>query len=235
MLDATTGQNGLVQAQQFTEAVDLTGVVLTKLDGSAKGGIALAIQSTLGIPIKLVGLGETGRGPDRLRPRRVHRRALRRATDHARSGLMFTLIRLDLPPRQGRGRHGQARREDRATAPGRLFGYRRIVVFGAGVAVGLLVAPVTGVEARARLRRALEERRPAAATWPSASASSCRTRPAPGTCPSRWWRWSGARPCSGARCPTRPAGPTSSAPPPPCAGVADVHNQVVVTNGSGTD
>ncbi len=59
VLDATTGQNGLVQAQQFTDAVDLTGVVLTKLDGSAKGGIALAIQSSLGIPIKLVGLGET--------------------------------------------------------------------------------------------------------------------------------------------------------------------------------
>jgi fused signal recognition particle receptor len=59
VLDATTGQNGLVQAQQFTDAVDLTGVVLTKLDGSAKGGIVLAIQSTLGIPIKLVGLGET--------------------------------------------------------------------------------------------------------------------------------------------------------------------------------
>jgi fused signal recognition particle receptor len=58
VLDATTGQNGLVQAEQFTEAVDLTGVVLTKLDGSAKGGIALAIQATLGIPIKLVGLGE---------------------------------------------------------------------------------------------------------------------------------------------------------------------------------
>jgi fused signal recognition particle receptor len=59
VLDATTGQNGLTQAKEFTEAVDLTGVVLTKLDGSAKGGIALAIQSTLGIPIKLVGLGET--------------------------------------------------------------------------------------------------------------------------------------------------------------------------------
>ncbi len=59
VLDATTGQNGLVQAQQFTEAVELTGVVLTKLDGSAKGGIALAIQSALGIPIKLVGLGES--------------------------------------------------------------------------------------------------------------------------------------------------------------------------------
>ena len=59
VLDATTGQNGLVQAQQFTEAVDVTGVVLTKLDGSAKGGIVLAIQGELGIPVKLVGLGET--------------------------------------------------------------------------------------------------------------------------------------------------------------------------------
>ncbi|HZA00042.1 MAG TPA: signal recognition particle-docking protein FtsY [Acidimicrobiales bacterium] len=58
VLDATTGQNGLAQAQQFTEAVDVTGVVLAKLDGSAKGGIALAVQATLGIPIKLVGLGE---------------------------------------------------------------------------------------------------------------------------------------------------------------------------------
>jgi len=58
VLDATTGQNGLTQAQQFTEAVDVTGVVLTKLDGSAKGGIVLAIQQQLGIPVKLVGLGE---------------------------------------------------------------------------------------------------------------------------------------------------------------------------------
>jgi fused signal recognition particle receptor len=59
VLDATTGQNGLTQAHQFTEAVEVTGVVLTKLDGSAKGGIVLAIQSELGIPVKLVGLGET--------------------------------------------------------------------------------------------------------------------------------------------------------------------------------
>jgi fused signal recognition particle receptor len=58
VLDATTGQNGLVQARQFAEAVELTGVVLTKLDGSAKGGIVLAIQSELGVPVKLVGLGE---------------------------------------------------------------------------------------------------------------------------------------------------------------------------------
>jgi len=58
VLDATTGQNGLIQAKQFTDTVDVTGVVLTKLDGSAKGGIVLAIQSELGIPVKLVGLGE---------------------------------------------------------------------------------------------------------------------------------------------------------------------------------
>ena len=59
VLDATTGQNGLTQARQFTEAVGVTGVVLTKLDGSARGGIVLAIESELGIPVKLVGLGET--------------------------------------------------------------------------------------------------------------------------------------------------------------------------------
>ena len=63
VLDATTGQNGLVQARQFTDAVEVTGVVLTKLDGTAKGGIALAVQTDLGIPIKLVGLGE---GPEDL-------------------------------------------------------------------------------------------------------------------------------------------------------------------------
>jgi fused signal recognition particle receptor len=59
VLDATTGQNGLVQAREFTGTVELTGVVLTKLDGSAKGGIVLAIQQDLGIPVKLVGLGES--------------------------------------------------------------------------------------------------------------------------------------------------------------------------------
>lgn len=58
VIDATTGQNGLAQAKQFTAAVDVTGIALTKLDGSAKGGIVLAIQSELGIPVKLVGLGE---------------------------------------------------------------------------------------------------------------------------------------------------------------------------------
>jgi fused signal recognition particle receptor len=59
VLDATTGQNGLVQAKQFTEAVAVTGIVLTKLDGTAKGGVVLAIRSELGLPIKLVGVGES--------------------------------------------------------------------------------------------------------------------------------------------------------------------------------
>ncbi len=58
VIDATTGQNGLTQARQFHEATDVTGVVLTKLDGSAKGGIVFAIETELGIPIKLVGIGE---------------------------------------------------------------------------------------------------------------------------------------------------------------------------------
>ena len=59
VIDATTGQNGLSQATQFAEATNVTGVVLTKLDGSAKGGIVFAIETQLGIPVKLVGLGET--------------------------------------------------------------------------------------------------------------------------------------------------------------------------------
>ncbi|WBC14496.1 signal recognition particle-docking protein FtsY [Micromonospora sp. WMMA1998] len=65
ILDATTGQNGLEQARVFTEAVNVTGVVLTKLDGTAKGGIVIAVQRKLGIPVKLVGLGE---GKDDLAP-----------------------------------------------------------------------------------------------------------------------------------------------------------------------
>ncbi|MGY1621627.1 signal recognition particle-docking protein FtsY [Geodermatophilus sp. SYSU D00965] len=65
VLDATTGQNGVVQARVFTEAVDVTGVVLTKLDGTAKGGIVVSVQRELGIPVKLVGLGE---GADDLAP-----------------------------------------------------------------------------------------------------------------------------------------------------------------------
>ncbi|MEP4651338.1 MAG: signal recognition particle-docking protein FtsY, partial [Ilumatobacter sp.] len=59
VIDATTGQNGLIQAREFNEVTDVTGVVLTKLDGSAKGGIVFAIETDLGIPVKLVGIGET--------------------------------------------------------------------------------------------------------------------------------------------------------------------------------
>ncbi len=58
VIDASTGQNGLVQAKQFADAVDVTGIVLTKLDGTARGGIVLAIQAELGLPVKLVGVGE---------------------------------------------------------------------------------------------------------------------------------------------------------------------------------
>ncbi|WP_405857963.1 signal recognition particle-docking protein FtsY [Streptomyces sp. NBC_00090] len=65
VLDATTGQNGLIQARVFAEVVDITGIVLTKLDGTAKGGIVVAVQRELGVPVKLIGLGE---GPDDLAP-----------------------------------------------------------------------------------------------------------------------------------------------------------------------
>jgi fused signal recognition particle receptor len=65
VLDATTGQNGMTQARVFSEVVDVTGIVLTKLDGSAKGGIVVAVQRELGVPVKLVGLGE---GADDLAP-----------------------------------------------------------------------------------------------------------------------------------------------------------------------
>lgn len=65
VLDATTGQNGMTQAKVFAEAIGITGVVLSKLDGSAKGGIVISVQKKLGVPVKLVGLGE---GPDDLAP-----------------------------------------------------------------------------------------------------------------------------------------------------------------------
>jgi fused signal recognition particle receptor len=65
VIDATTGQNGLAQARVFAEVVDITGIVLTKLDGTARGGIVVAVQRELGVPVKLVGLGE---GPDDLAP-----------------------------------------------------------------------------------------------------------------------------------------------------------------------
>ena len=65
VIDATTGQNGLAQARVFSEVVDITGIVLTKLDGTARGGIVVAVQRELGVPVKFIGLGE---GPDDLAP-----------------------------------------------------------------------------------------------------------------------------------------------------------------------
>jgi fused signal recognition particle receptor len=65
VIDATTGQNGMAQAKVFGEVVNVTGIVLTKLDGTAKGGIVVAVQRELGVPVKYVGLGE---GPDDLAP-----------------------------------------------------------------------------------------------------------------------------------------------------------------------
>jgi fused signal recognition particle receptor len=65
VIDATTGQNGLMQAEKFAEAVGVTGIVITKLDGTAKGGIALSIKERFGIPIKFIGVGE---GIDDLKP-----------------------------------------------------------------------------------------------------------------------------------------------------------------------
>ncbi len=69
VLDATTGQNGLIQAKQFSESAGVTGIVLTKLDGTAKGGIVIAIAKELGVPVKFVGVGE---GVDDLRPFDAH-------------------------------------------------------------------------------------------------------------------------------------------------------------------
>ena len=68
VIDATTGQNGIAQATAFTDAVPVTGVVLTKLDGSAKGGVVLAVREELGVPVRYVGTGE---GLDDLQPFRA--------------------------------------------------------------------------------------------------------------------------------------------------------------------
>jgi fused signal recognition particle receptor len=58
VLDATTGQNGIAQTRQFTEVVGVTGIILTKMDGTARGGIALAVEHDLGVPVKFIGVGE---------------------------------------------------------------------------------------------------------------------------------------------------------------------------------
>ena len=98
VIDATTGQNALAQARVFHEALGVTAVVLTKLDGTAKGGVALAIRSELGLPIRYVGLGEKAGGSGAVRRRRLHRGAVRRERDHrcrlkTRTGAAYTLKR----------------------------------------------------------------------------------------------------------------------------------------------
>jgi fused signal recognition particle receptor len=70
VLDATTGQNGISQAREFTEAAGVTGLVLTKLDGTAKGGIAVAIRDQLGVPVRYVGTGEKIEDLQEFEPRR---------------------------------------------------------------------------------------------------------------------------------------------------------------------
>ena len=78
VLDATTGQNGLTQARVFTEVVDVTGIVLTKLDGTAKGGIVISVQRELGCPGQAGRAGRRRRRPGAVRSRAVRRRAARR-------------------------------------------------------------------------------------------------------------------------------------------------------------
>ena len=161
VLDATTGQNGLVQAQQFTEAVDLTGVVLTKLDGSAKGGIAL------GHPVGARHPDQAG-GPRREASRTswtsIPTSSSTRSSPLTETGHqgypsgVFTLIRLlFLPAKVGVGTTKLGMKAGYRT--GRLLGYRRLFVFGAGVAVGMLFAPMAGRELRAKLQAMAEERR----------------------------------------------------------------------------
>ena len=100
VLDATTGQNGLVQARVFAEVVDITGIVLTKLDGTAKGGIVIAVQRELGVPVKLVGLGEGADDLAPFEPGGVRRRADRRLTPVTAPALTPKRP----PPREPRGR-----------------------------------------------------------------------------------------------------------------------------------
>jgi fused signal recognition particle receptor len=76
VLDATTGQNGIAQARAFTEAVEVTGVALTKLDGTAKGGVVLAVREQLGVPVKLVGVGEGAQDLETFDPRTFATRLL---------------------------------------------------------------------------------------------------------------------------------------------------------------
>ena len=113
VLDATTGQNGLHQARVFAEAVDVTGIVLTKLDGTAKGGIVIAVQRELGVPVKLVGLGE---GPGR--PGALRARGLRRRDPGQLSGTSLPGLRYVAVSAGGSGLAPRALAHDRVPAGG---------------------------------------------------------------------------------------------------------------------
>ena len=80
VLDATSGQNAINQAQVFKQAIDVTGIFLAKLDGTAKGGIVIAIRDALDVPVKLVGVGETPDDVEPFDPDEFHRRDVRRVT-----------------------------------------------------------------------------------------------------------------------------------------------------------
>ena len=206
VLDATTGQNGLVQAREFTDAVEVTGVVLTKLDGSAKGGIVLAIQHELGIPVKLVGLGETASTTwststptSSWRPC-SHDLPARRCRS-ACSGIGFRARRLvgQASPR----RHGAARRLPPASS---LVARRRRRRPAARAGARRRAAAPA---ARACSTASAADRRP---TWPTGCASSWPSSP-------RTWHLPqpavvgrpAAGSCSAATSPTPPPPPTSSA------------------------
>ncbi len=121
VLDATTGQNGLIQARVFSEVVDVTGIVLTKLDGSAKGGIVVAVQRELGVPVKLVGLGEGRRRPRAVRRRRVRRRPARLSCGPAAGGRNTEVTKpgISFPARNMRATRGETSGGEGVCAMGR--------------------------------------------------------------------------------------------------------------------
>ena len=202
VIDATTGQNGLTQARQFTEAVEVTGVVLTKLDGSAKGGIVLAIQKDLGLPVKLVGLGETAADLVDFDAARVRRRAVRMK-------IVFFPIKVT-----GRSL--------------RWVGLRRLVLVGLGATLRVAAHPDDRRRAASASRSAHgsagARRRPRRAGAPRALALAR----APGTSRSPRSRCCRAGSSWRERRRTPPDGPISSASWPRCPASLAVDNEIVV-------
>ena len=117
VLDATTGQNGLVQATVFAEVVDITGIVLTKLDGTAKGGIVVAVQRTLGVPVKLVGLGEGAGRPGAVRAGGVRGRPAGRSVTERSDAVSEPLVTRCRSPAKQRRKHIPRPSSHRAKRP----------------------------------------------------------------------------------------------------------------------